>query len=63
MFSGLQGREGLGRDGPGDEPGGWRDCPGEEWAGTREFQGVGEGVQGGSASEFLAQRPFEFLAK
>ena len=43
--------------------GGWRDCPGEEWAGTREFQGVGEGVQGGSASEFLAHRPFEFLAK
>ena len=57
-FSGLQGREGLGRDGPGDEPGGWRGCPG-----TREFQGVGEGVQGGSANEFLAHRPFEFLAK
>ncbi len=37
--------------------------PGEEWAGTREFQEVGEGVQGGSASEFLAHRPFEFLAK
>ena len=43
--------------------GGWRDCPGEEWAGRREFQEVGEGVQGGSASEFLAHRLFEFLVK
>ena len=43
--------------------GGWRECPGEEWAGTREFQEVGGLVQGGSVSEFLAHRLFEFLVK
>ena len=58
-FLGDESREGPRRDGPGEEQGVTWGVQGEEWAGRCGFQGEGEGIQGGSASEFLALWPFE----